>query len=106
MKQILEYISSFVTIGLIIAGLGGIAYHMFRENGWLSTALGRLWDAQFESPIIAIPATLAALFFGKMWYDHQREKGHTSKLPNVLIYVIMAAGAYFVFQFFNQGMSL
>jgi hypothetical protein len=102
-KQILEWIQSFATIGLIIAGLGGLAYHMFRENGWLGTALGKVWDVNMENPVIAIPVTLGLLFLGKLWYDNNRTKGHTSKLPDVLIYVIMAAGVYFIWEFVTHA---
>jgi len=102
-KQILEYVSSFVTITLILAGIGGASYHMFKDNGWLGQILGKVWDIQMSNPVIAIPVTLVILFLGKLWYDHNRAKGHTSKLPNVLIYIIMAAGAYFLFQLATQG---
>lgn len=104
MKQVFEYVQSFVTITLILAGLGGVAYHMFKENGWLGRALGKIWDVQMENPVIAIPVTLALLFIGKLWYDNTRAKGHTSKLPDILIYVIMAAGVYFIWQFITQGL--
>jgi hypothetical protein len=104
-KQIFEYIQSFLTIGLLLAGLGGVAYHLFKENGWLGRILGKIWDVQMENPVIAIPLTLAVLFIGKMWYDHNRAKGYTSKLPDVLIYVIMAAGVYFIYEFISQGIK-
>ncbi len=104
MKQVLEYVTSFVTIGLILAGLGGIAYHMFKEGGWLATALGKIWDVNMENPVIAIPVTLALLFLGKLWIDRARAKGHATKMPDVLIYVVMAAGVYFIWQFFAYGL--
>lgn len=106
MKQIFEYISSFVTIGLVIAGIGGLAYHVFKEDGWLGKVLGTVWDINMDNPVIAIPVTLALIFIGKLWYDHTRAKGHTSKLPDVLIYVVMAAGVYFIWQFFTHGMAV
>lgn len=106
MKQILEYIQSFVTIGLVLAGIGGVFYHMFKKDGWVPTALGTVWDFQLSNPLVAIPLTLAVLFFGKMWMDRQRAKGFTSRLPNVLIYVVMAAGVYFIYQFVTQGMPV
>jgi hypothetical protein len=105
-KQIWEYIQSFVTIGLILAGIGGVSYHLFKEGGWLGTIFAKIWDIQMQNPLIAIPVTLGILFIGKLWYDHQRSKGHASRLPNVLIYVIMAAGVYFIYQFVSQGMTL
>lgn len=104
MKQVFEYVNSFVTITLILAGIGGVSYHMFKEGGWLGRIFGKFWDMQMSNPVIAIPVTLAILFVGKLWYDHNRAKGYTSKLPNIVIYVIMAAGAYFIFDFVTDGM--
>jgi hypothetical protein len=105
-KQIFEYIQSFVTIGLVLTGIGGVSYYMFRDNGWLEMALGKIWDFQLSNPVIAIPMTIAVLFIGKLWIDKQRAKGYTSKLPNVLVYVVMAAGVYFIYQFIAQGFTL
>jgi hypothetical protein len=102
-KKIFDSITTFGTVILILAGIGGVAYNMFRENGWLGTILGKVWSAQMEHPAVAIPVTIGVAFLGKMWYDHNRAKGHTSKLPDVLIYVIMAAGVYFIWRFFSQG---
>jgi hypothetical protein len=102
-KQIFDYINSFVTITLVLAGLGGVSYNVFREGGWASTFFGKLVDVQLENPVIAIPVTLGALFIGKMWYDRQVEHGKTSRLPDVLIYIVMAAGAYFLYRFFSTG---
>jgi hypothetical protein len=105
-KQVFEYIQTFVTITLLLAGIGGLAYHMFKAGGWLSVAFGKFWDIQMANPVIAIPATIAIVFIGKLWYDHNRAKGHTSKIPDILIYVVMAAGVYFIYQFIAQGMTI
>ena len=106
MKQVLEYVQSFVTISLILAGLGGIAYNMFREGGWLGSALGKVWDVNLEHPVIAIPLTIGLIVIGKLWISHARAKGHASKMPDVLVYVIMAAGVYFIWQYFSHGMEM
>lgn len=103
MKQIFDYVSSFVTIALILAGIGGVSYHMFKENGWLGLILGKVWDIQMANPVIAIPVTLAILFLGKLWYDHNRSKGHIGKLADILVYVVMAVGAYFAYRLVVDG---
>lgn len=103
MKQVLEYVTSFVTIALVLAGIGGVSYHMFKENGWLGLILGKVWNLQVANPVIAIPVTIGVLFLGKLWYDHNRAKGHTSKLPDVVIYVVMAVGAFFIYRLVVKG---
>ena len=103
MKQAFDYIVSFVTIGLVLAGLGGVSYNMFREGGWIGTLFSKFVDVQMENPMIAIPVTIAAVICGKMWRDHQVAHGKTSRLPDVLVYVIMAAGVFFLWRFFSTG---
>ena len=103
MKQILDYINSFVTIGLVLAGIGGVAYNLFREGGWLGSLFNKFLDVQLENPVIAIPVTIGAVVIGKMWRDHQIAKGHTSRLPDVFVYVIMAAGVFYLWRFFSTG---
>jgi hypothetical protein len=102
-KQIYEYIYSFVTIGLVLAGIGGVAYNAFREGGWLGILFSKFVDVQLENPLIAIPVTIGAVVIGKMWRDNQIAKGRTSKLPDVFVYVIMAAGAFYLWRFFSTG---
>jgi hypothetical protein len=102
-KQTLEYLSSFFTMTLVLAGLGGVSYNMFREGGWLGTLFSKFVDVQMDNPLVAIPVTIGAVILGKMWYDHQRAKGHASRMPDILIYVIMAAGAYYLWLFFSTG---
>jgi len=102
-KQVFEYVNSFVTIALVLAGIGGFAYNLFKDGGWLGLALGKFWDVNLRYPVIAIPVTIAVVIIGKLWYDHSRAKGHTSRLPDVLIYVIMAAGVYFIWDFVRGG---
>ena len=103
MKQLLDYLTSFVTIALVIAGLGGVSYNMFKEGGWLGALFNKFVDVQMDNPMLAIPVTIGAVFIGKMWYDHQVAKGKTSKMPDVLIYVIMASGVFFIYRFVTTG---
>jgi membrane protein insertase Oxa1/YidC/SpoIIIJ len=101
-KKIVEYVQSVVTITLLLAGIGGFFYNVFKKDGWGGAVLGKIWDANVNNPVVAIPVTIGIVFILKMWYDHNRAKGHTSKLPDVLIYVIMAAGVYFIWKFFTE----
>ena len=54
MKQVLEYVQSFVMIGLVLSGIGGISYHMFRDGGWVEIIFGNIWDVSVEYPLIAL----------------------------------------------------
>lgn len=103
MKQIFGYIQSFLIVVLVLMGIAGLAYRTFREDGWFGTALERLWNWFVDHPLVAIPLTITVFVFGKLWNDHQAAKGQTSKLPNLFIFGVMAAGAYFTWHLATQG---
>jgi hypothetical protein len=102
-KQYLEYIESFGVITLVLFGIAGFSYHLFRDNGWVETALGNLWDVSIQYPLIALPVIVAAVFLGKMWNEARITHGRASKLPDFIIYALMLAGAIFVGRFFWYG---
>ena len=87
---------------LALVAAGFLAVALIRPA--VLAPLNRLWmKFGLLLAMIINPIVLGILFIGKMWYDHNRAKGYTSKLPNVLIYIIMAAGLYFIFQFVTEG---
>ncbi len=102
-KQVIEYLQSFAVIGLVLFGIGGISYNLFRDEGWIENILGNLWDAGIEYPLIAVPTIVAAAVLGKLWRDHRLALGRTSKLPDYFIYVLMATGVYFIGSLFIRG---
>ena len=102
-KQVFDYFATFITIALVLAGIGGVSYNLFREGGWMGTFTSKFIDVQLENPLIAIPFTIGIVVVGKMWRDNQVAKGRTSRMPDVFVYVIMAAGAYFLWRLYSTG---
>lgn len=96
MRQVIEYLQSFVVIALILAGISGVSYHLFKEEGWIEAIIGNVFDLEMQYPLIAIPLTIAAIILGKMWRDNRLTGGRVSKLPDVFIWALMAAGVYFI----------
>ena len=104
MKHIVEYIKAFGIFGLLLMGIGGLSYRTFKDGGWFGTALGKLWDAFSSHPLVMIPLMIALFFFGKLWHDHQVQTGQSSKLlPNIFLYCVMTAGAYFTWHVLTEG---
>lgn len=103
MKETLDSLSSIGTIVLMLFGIGGISYHMFKDDGWLEAAVGNLWDASIAYPLIALPVIVAAVFFFKKFNENRAAHGTTSKLPDVVIYIMMGAGVVFIFRYFMYG---
>lgn len=96
LKQFLEYIESFVTVILVLVGIGGISFHLFRDDGWLEMIFGNIFELQVQYPLIAIPVTFAAIFMIRMWRENRLAKGRFKELPDIFIYFLMALGVYFI----------
>jgi NhaP-type Na+/H+ or K+/H+ antiporter len=102
-KQFLEYVESFAVINLVLFGITGFSYHLFRDDGWIEAALGNVWDVTVQYPLIALPVMVAAAILGRTWNQARLVHGHISKLPDFVIYALMAAGAVFVVRYFWYG---
>ena len=98
-----DYLQSFLVIGLLLFGIIGISYHMFRDDGWVEMILGNVWGATVSYPLIVIPAILAGIFFIRMWGQQRAAHGTQSKLPDVFIWILMGFGLVFVGRWFMYG---
>ena len=103
MKQYLEYLESFAVIVLVLFGIGGFSYHLFRDDGWVESIAGNLWDVSVQYPLIALPVIVAAVFLGKKWNEARIIHGRTTTLPDYVIYALMAAGLVFIVRYFWLG---
>ena len=103
MKQLLDALQSFVMFGLVAMGVVGVVWHSVREDGWIGTLFEKLLNALVNHPLVMFPLLIALGLFGKLWHSYQVEKGFASRLPNFFLYGVMAAGAYFVWNFLTTG---
>lgn len=103
MKQVLDYLMSFAVVALVLAGIGGLSYHLFKEEGWIELVLGNVWEAHVQYPMIAIPLTIGAIVLGKLWRDNRLARGRVSRVPDLFIYLLMASGAYFIGHYVLYG---
>ncbi|HSQ05582.1 MAG TPA: hypothetical protein VLN59_16195 [Burkholderiales bacterium] len=103
MKRVFEYLQSFTVVVLVLAAISGVSYHAFRDDGWVENVTGKIWSLEMQYPMIAIPATIAAILVFKMWHRERQARGRHHQLPNIVIYVLMAVGLYFIVQYFVRG---
>ena len=103
MKQIVEFLESFVIVGLVLAGITGISYNLFRDEGWIEATLGNIWHFNIQYPLIAIPVTIGAVVMFRLWSRDRVIHGKTSKLPNLVLYALVIAGAYYIGRYTITG---
>jgi hypothetical protein len=103
MKALFTLLGSLLVGALIMLGIGGVAYHLFRENGWMSQGLGALWDAQYEAPVMTLVLIVAALFVIKALHSAQIGGERSSKLPDLVLFTFIAIGIFFFGRWLTSG---
>jgi hypothetical protein len=102
-KETVEYLESFVVLALTFAGLTGIAYHMFREGGWVETMTGSFWNLSMRSPLMALAVVAGSIALGFLWQRTRMSEQQQGKAATVVFYVAIAAGMYFLGHLAIQG---
>jgi hypothetical protein len=95
-KHALEYLESFAVMALLVVGLTGGAYHLFRDGGWIDAAGGTLWGFVTESPLTALLLFGCAIALTFMWRQSRKFQRQNGKAATAVFYVMLAAGAWFL----------
>ena len=104
MKLIRDFLESFVIVVLVIAGIGGILYHVFRQAGWGTVIVDRALELYFLHPTPMISATIVAIVAGVFWHERRAATGkYNKKFPTYVLYVLMAVGVYFIGRYAIRG---
>ncbi len=97
MKQFLDVLESLVIVVLVIAGLVGLSYRTFRGGGWFEAALERIAAIVFQNVTLSVLVAIGIIVPLVIWYDIRTAKGiHGKRLPTIILYLLMAAGVYFI----------
>jgi hypothetical protein len=95
LKQFFAVVESVITVALVLVGVVGISYRSFREGGWVVQGLGKMADAYVSYPLIAMAVTIALYFVYRSWHARLGQ-GRGGKVFDYLVYLLMAAGIYFI----------
>lgn len=102
MKQLFAVVESLITIVLVLAGVIGISYRMFRDGGWFVQGFGKVVDAYISYPLIAIGVTIALYFVYRAGHL-SLSQGRGGKRFDLVVYGLMAAGIYFIGHYVVSG---
>lgn len=91
---------AMIRMALMLVGIFGITYELFRENGWLSKLLGNIFDSSANMLIAAL--VLIGLWLLNRWVSlpHKQDKMSVGDIP---MYAMMAVGVYYLYHLFNTG---
>ena len=102
MKKIIDEIMAYITFTLILIGIGGLSLEIFKEGGLIERFLGVVWDAESRHPLLITPILGGALLLVSIFLRGGLTKGKGSPLNNLLVYVLMACGAYYSYQWLHH----
>ncbi|HYN54432.1 MAG TPA: hypothetical protein VES38_06980 [Methylotenera sp.] len=99
-ESLLSNMAAIGRLCLMVIGIIGIALEFFRDDGWLKTLLGKLF--QSTTSMMLIPVIILVLWLINRWLTSPN-KSETSKSGDLPMYVMMAIGAYYLFRFLTTG---
>lgn len=93
----IEDIGAIALVGLVVLGIGGIVYRLFKPEGWGSSLLSYLWD---KSPWLV---WLGAFSIAALTLAGRHAMGARGGSGNLFTYLLMAAGVFFLFRLVITG---
>ena len=97
---LVQTLTSVGSMILMFIGIIGIAMELFKDQGWLKSALGWLFDT--TTHMMFIPVIILVLWLLNRWFS-AASKEETKKSGNLPMYMMMAVGAYYVYRFVTTG---
>lgn len=96
----LSSILAILRMGLMMVGIFGITFEMFRENGWISKLFGDLINST-GSLLLGVLALLG-LWLLNRWFSSP-SKSEASRVGDIPMYVMMAVGVYYIYRLITSG---
>jgi len=98
-----SYFSSMSATGcvaLMLVGIVGLAVDLFHEDGWLKIGLTKLFES--TTSMMFIPVIIFVLWLLNRWMS-SASNSETKKIGDAPMYLMMAAGAYYLFMLITTG---
>jgi hypothetical protein len=94
---LIEDLGAITLVGLVVLGLGGIAYRLFKPEGWGSSLLGYLWD---KSPWLV---WLGAFSIAALTLAGRHVMVTRGSSGNLFTYLLLGSGVFFLFKLVVTG---
>jgi hypothetical protein len=101
-KEFMLFMASLVFIWLLLAGLIGLSYEVFRDDSKVTQAGWKFLDYLWDKPVMLIPTTIGLVLAGFLWRrgDLNPEKNQ-SPFITLLMFVMVCTGAYYTYRLFQ-----
>jgi hypothetical protein len=96
----LSSVLAMVRMALMLIGIFGITFELFRENGWLSKLLGGIIDST-ANMLLVVVALLGLWLLNRMLSSPN--KSEAKKIGDMPMYAMMAVGLFYIYRIFTSG---
>lgn len=96
----LSVLLAVVRITLMGFGLVGISLALFREDGWLSKLMSKVFES--TATMLLIPLIIFALWLLNRWVSTPN-KSEIKKSGDIPMYIMMVIGIYYIYKIFTTG---
>jgi len=93
-------LAATIRMGLMLVGIIGLALELFREDGWLSTLMSKLFES--TTSMLMIPVIILALWLLNKWISSPN-KSEVKKSGDLPMYVMMLIGVFYLFKLYTTG---
>jgi hypothetical protein len=90
---------AIIRVGLLLIGILGLTLSIFRDDGWLSQFLGKIFSSSMG--LASIPLIILAVYLINRWITPPT--GKASSRGDLPLYIVMAIGAYYLFRLMTTG---
>lgn len=91
-------------MAMMLIGLGGLAFHMFKTDGWVSQITGQVFAAGTSNPVIVVPVGIAAVVLAWASLNGRLVVGkEKNKVGDMLVFAIVFTGIYFTYSWLSAG---
>jgi hypothetical protein len=96
----LSVLLAILRLVLMLIGIFGVAFELFREDGWLSKLLGDIFNSTTNMLLAAL--VLSGLWLLNRWISNP-QKTQSRGIGDIPMYAMMAVGAYYLYHLYSSG---
>jgi len=104
-RNLLETVWSYLAFALMLIGIVGLSFQFFRDDGWAEQIIGRVWEAETRNPLLMTPVILGGAWVLLLFFRGGLVVGKGHPLSDLFVYLLMAAGAWFLFQWLSGSVA-
>lgn len=102
MTKLMKDLWSFFALAMMLIGIGSVAFHLLKTDGWLEHMGGRLWDAEVNHPLIMTPIIIAALVLGWACLTGRLLVDGKNRLADAMVFGLMMVGIYYTYDWLRM----